>query len=68
MDLSRRPGAEFIGTASLLATVVGYGKRAAYEALRAHIGMFLNRARDTNDEAAARRRLNEIGQSLPKSA
>ena len=72
MDLSRRLGAEFIGTAFLLATVVGYEKRVAfetaYDALRAGIGMFLNLTLDTNDEAALRRQLNEIGQSLPKSA
>ena len=72
MDLSRRLGAEFIGTAFLLATVVGYEKRVAfetaYDALRARIGMFLNLTLDTNDEAALRRQLNEIGQSLPKSA
>lgn len=65
-------GAEFIGTAFLLATVVGHETHVAfdtaYDALRASIGMFLNLTLDTNNEAALRRQLNEIGQSLPKSA
>jgi arsenate reductase len=40
----------------------------AYEALLARIGMFLNLKLDTDDKAALRRRLSEIGQSFPESA
>jgi arsenate reductase len=40
----------------------------AYNALRARIGMFLNLRLDTDDTAALRRRLNEIGRSFPESA
>ena len=47
-------------------------KRAAFEktyaALRARIGLFLNLKLDTDDKAALRRLLNEIGRSFPESA
>ncbi|RME98769.1 MAG: arsenate reductase ArsC [Alphaproteobacteria bacterium] len=40
----------------------------AYDALRARIDMFLNLKLDTDDTAALRRQLGEIGRAFPQSA